>query len=133
MSELRAQANAFAKKYGVSLKVLGEDYRPYFPNDRESRSVYKLRLFRKGKSYTFNFGQSIMNAGVEPDLYDVLACLTKYDPYSLENFASEYGYDLYEDYRQTKKIYNAVVKEYTAVMRLFGDDPEALEALRDIC
>jgi hypothetical protein len=55
-----------------------------------------------------------------PNEYDVLACLTKYDPGSFENFCSDFGYDV--DSRKAEKIYLAVKDEYLNVTRLFNDE-----------
>lgn len=63
-----------------------------------------------------------------PDCYDVLACLTKYDPGTFENFCSEYGYD--EDSRAAERVYIAVQNEYANLKRIF--DPEQLEAMQEI-
>ena len=128
MNDYTKQAYKFASKYGVKLSVIGEpEYRKYFADDKEQRFVFKLRLTRNKKQYTFTFGQSISEGSKEPNLYDVLACLTKYDPYSFEDFCSEYGYD--SDSRKAEKIYNAVCKEWVAVERLFGD---CLDDLREV-
>lgn len=119
ISTYEQQAIDFAKKHNVKMEILDEDYRPYFPEDKESRSVFKIRLTRNKKSYTFEFGQSIVNVGLEPRLYDILACMTKYDPGSFEDFCDDYGYS--DDSIMANKIYRAVVKEWEAVERLFGD------------
>ena len=66
--------------------------------------------------------------GEEPSLYDVLACLTTYDPGTFEDFCSEFGYDT--DSRKAEKIYNAVEGEWLKVQSLFNDDE--LEILREI-
>ena len=130
MSEYTKQAKNFAKKYGVKLSVIGDpEYRKYFPDDKESRYVFKLRLQRNKKSYTFTFGQSIADGEEEPTLYDVLACLTKYDPGSFENFCGDFGYD--EDSRRAEKTYKAVCKEFEAMQRLFPES-EVLEELAEI-
>lgn len=63
-----------------------------------------------------------------PDCYDVLACLTKYDPGTFEDFCAEYGYD--EDSRTAERIYVAVQNEFANLKRIF--DPEQLEAMREI-
>lgn len=62
-----------------------------------------------------------------PNEYDILACLTKYNPNSLEDFCSEFGYDL--DSRKGLDTYLAVQKEWNKVEELFGD---VLETLREI-
>ena len=63
-----------------------------------------------------------------PSVYDVLACLTKYDPGTFADFCSEYGYD--EDSRTAERVYFAVQKEYTQLARLFT--PEQMEELAEI-
>lgn len=65
---------------------------------------------------------------VEPNSYDVLACLTKYDPMDFENFCSEFGYDT--DSRSAKKTYKAVVKEFAMVQAIWND--EEIEQLSEI-
>ena len=67
------------------------------------------------------------NAAV-PSVYDVLACLTKYDPGTFEDFCSEYGYS--EDSRTAERIYFAVQKEYTQLARLFT--PDEMDELAEI-
>lgn len=126
-------AMEFAKKNGITLEILDEDFGLYFPEDKQSRSIFKCRLKRRGKQYTFKFGQSIVNAGIEPDMYDILSCMTKYDPGTLEDFISEFGYSHPENYKgldsdeikskmsETYRTYKAVCKEYKAMQRLMGD------------
>lgn len=63
-----------------------------------------------------------------PTAYDVLACLTKYDPGTFENFCSEYGYD--EDSRPAERIYFAVQKEYSQLAALFT--AEQMKEMREI-
>lgn len=63
-----------------------------------------------------------------PSVYDVLACLTKCDPGTFENFCSDFGYD--EDSRTAERIYFAVQKEYTQLTKLFT--PEQMEELAEI-
>ena len=69
-----------------------------------------------------------INFGKEPTSYDVLACLTKYDPGSLEDFCSEFDYDL--DSKSAEKTYDAVREEYLNVCALFGQ--EEMEVLSEI-
>ena len=123
-SSYQKQANEFAANFGVKLSILDEDYRPYFPEDKQSRSVYKCKLTRNGKSYTFDFGQSIACTGEKPKMYSILSCLTKYDPETFEDFCANFGYD--EDSRTAERTYKAVCKEFAAVERLFGDILEEL-------
>ena len=63
-----------------------------------------------------------------PSVYDVLVCLTKYDPGTFEDFCSEYGYS--EDSRTAERVYFAVQKEYTQLARLFT--PDEMDELAEI-
>ncbi len=61
------------------------------------------------------------------EAYDVLACLTKYDPGTFENFCSDFGYDT--DSRKAEDVYRAVVKEFHSVQKFFAAEeiPELQE------
>lgn len=120
-------AELFAKKHGIKLTTTWERYGLHFHSDKQSRDIFKCKLTRAGKSYTFSFGQSIVEGNTPPDIYSVLACLTKYDPETFEHFCANYGYDT--DSRTAEKVYRAVVKEYAAVTRLFGDILEELQEI----
>jgi hypothetical protein len=120
MSEYTKQANNFAAKYGVKLAAIGDSiYDYYFPSDKEPRCIFKMKLSRGGKSYSFKFGQSINAGNSEPTMYDVLTCLTKYDVGTFEIFCGEFGYDT--DSRTAEKTYKAVLREYAGMLRLFPE------------
>jgi hypothetical protein len=126
-TDYRQQAIDFANKHGVKLHIGDKEYKHYFDDDKDTRFVFKCRLSRKGKSYSFTFGQSINNGDKEPELYDVLACLQKYDPGTFENFCSDFGYN--SDSRKSEKIYKAVCKEWKGVERLFSDILDELQEI----
>jgi hypothetical protein len=65
---------------------------------------------------------------VHPSAYDVLTCLTKYDPGTFENFCSEFGYDT--DSRSAVRTYKSVRKEWNAVSKLFTETE--IEQLQEI-
>lgn len=67
-------------------------------------------------------------ATAKPTEYDILACLTKYDPGTFEEFCWEFGYD--EDSKTADRIYIAVIKEYKQLERIFTT--EQMEELREI-
>jgi hypothetical protein len=128
MSEYTKQANIFAQKNGVKLSFIGEpQYKKHFADDKEYRYVFKCKLTRGRKSYTFNFGQSLKSGAEEPTMYDILACIQKYDCGTFEDFCSEFGYDT--DSRNAERTYKAVCKEFAGVDRLFND---IIEELQDI-
>lgn len=119
----------FAKKHDVKLSFIGDpEFKKHFSDDKDERYVFKCKLSRNGKTYTFNFGQSIAQGCEEPTLYDILACLQKYDVGSFEDFCSEFGYN--EDSRTAERTYKAVCKEFKAVDRLFNDVIEELQEIQ---
>jgi len=86
-----------------------------------------IRIDSRG-GFLNNGKSDIIHYPKAPTAYSVLACLTKYDPGSFENFCSEYGYDA--DSRRAEKTYKAVVDEYNNVSRLFSD--EELQEMQEI-
>ena len=129
MTNYTEQAEKFAQKHGIKLTFIGDPiYKLYFADDKEQRYVFRCKLTRGGKSYTFDFGQSIISGAEEPTLYDVLTCLQKNEVGDFENFCGDFGYD--EDSRKAEKIYKAVCKEFEAVDRLFSDIIEELQEIQ---
>lgn len=120
------KAATFAQNsLNVNFTILSTGYKKHFQDDKHPRHVFKIKLQRGKNSYTFQFRQSIQADAEEPTMYDVLACLTKYDPGTFEDFCSEFGYD--EDSRKAEKIYKLVCKEFEGMKRLFS--PEELNAI----
>jgi len=113
-------AYLIANAIGLKMQILSSTYKLHFDGDKQKRYVFKIKLIKGGKQYTFKFGQSISEGSNEPTLYSVLACLTKYDPETFEDFCANYGYD--NDSRKAEKIYKEVVKEFNNMQRLFTSD-----------
>lgn len=142
MSEYIKQAEKFASENGIKLTILDSTYKKHFSSDKESRYVFKCKLTRGKKSYTFEFGQSINEGSNEPTMYDILTCLTKYDVGSYEDFCDNFGYDKFFDKidhcdygisfrnKESYKTYKAVCKEFEAVYRLFGDIIDQLQEIQ---
>ena len=118
-------AYLIANEIGLKMQIISSEYKRHFADDKQQRYVFKIKLIKGGKQYTFEFGQSIAEGNNEPTLYDVLTCLTKYDPETFEDFCNNYGYD--NDSRAAEKVYKAVVKEFKNMQRLFTT--EELELL----
>lgn len=129
-TDYNKQAIDFLKATGTTFKAVYTKHDFYFPDDKEQRDIYRITLKNRLHTYRFNFGQSINQStgdgGNKPRPYDVLACLTKYEVGSFENFCSDYGYDI--DSRKAYKIYKAVMKEWKNIELLFS--PEQLELLQ---
>jgi len=64
--------------------------------------------------------------GTPPTAYDILTCLSAYDPGTLEDFCDEFGLDI--DSKKAEKTYNAVKEEFKNVCMLFSD--EEIEVLQ---
>jgi hypothetical protein len=125
-SQYNEAVNILAKKFNIKLKIIDSTYKCMQWDKNQPRYVFKLQLLRGKKSYTFEFGQSIVKGNEEPTLYDVLTCLQKYDVGTFEDFCDDNGFD--NDSRTAEKTYKAVVKEFQAMERLF--DSEELEVLQ---
>ena len=67
-----------------------------------------------------------------PTPYDILACLQKYDVGTMHDFFHEFGYEVksVDDMFCFMNTYNAVVKEYRDLCRIFTE--EQMERLREI-
>ena len=124
------QANDFLSKTNTSIKIEFLKYGSHFTGEKECRNIYKVKIKRENKSFSFNFGQSInaTSKGEKPTNYDILACLQKYDVGSFDDFCSEFGYD--EDSRKAEKTYNGVCKEYNNVCKIWSE--EEIELLQEI-
>lgn len=152
MDEYIKQATDFLQKTHSKMKI---EYVGLAVNkewkEKEKRCLYEITLTSSRGSMIFDFWDSIQNTKIRtmpfdvynvrankelaakkkaavPSVYDVLACLTKYDPGTFEDFCSNYGYD--EDSRTAERVYFAVQKEYAQLARLFT--PEQMEELAEI-
>lgn len=129
-SEYEMNAVEFIKKHNIGFTIKLLKRGKYFSDDKQERNIYEITLTRKGLEYVFTFGQSVVGTekGETPSVYDVLACLTKYDVGTFEDFCSEFGYE--EDSRTAEKTYHAVVDEFKNVERLMGDIMDELQEIQ---
>ena len=133
MNEYIANAKNFLKSCNAKMSITFKRYGKHFEDDKDFRNIYTVRIDRDGKSFSFQFGDSVMNTlnHKRPTCYDVLACLQKYDVGTFEDFISEFCYtiDSYEDNKRINKLYRAVVREYDKVTRIFGDVMNELQEI----
>lgn len=135
MNNYEQQAQDFLNKTRATFKAkfIKNDF--YFDDDTEKRDIYRITLRRGRNKMVFNFGNSLNDSGFKvemdkkflkihypkaPTAYDVLACLQKYEVGSFENFCDEFGYNV--DSKKAEKTYNAVLKEWQEVQKLWSDD-----------
>lgn len=132
MNNYDQQAADFLEKTGTTFHCEYLKYDTHFIGETEERDIYKICLKKGRKRYTFCFGDSIKNSTsypkTFPTAYDILACITKYDPGEFDDFCGEFGYN--EDSRTAEKIYKAVKKEWQNIERLFSENE--IEMLREI-
>ena len=127
MNEYEKQAQDFLNSTETELTVEFIGYKKYFPDDKETRSVFEFSLRKAGKKYIGTFGQSIAAGDKMPSAYDVLACLDYWQG-DFEDFCAEYGYS--DDSINALNTYNAVIKQSNGLKELFTFDE--LEKLGEI-
>lgn len=100
------------------------------PIDRKYLKVSDIQIWRARTKYglSFRLGHDRIHRPTAPTEYDVLSCLTHYDPYTLEDFCDCYGYDT--DSIRANELYKDVVNEWQNVCILWSD--EEIEILREI-
>ncbi len=120
-NKYETQAVKFLNTHNTNFSIKLLNKSKYFSDDDKERNIYEITISNKKHSFTFTFGQSIIGTEKEetPSIYDVLACLTKYDPGTFEGFCGEFGYDT--DGKRAEKTYNAVTNEWNNVKALFTD------------
>ena len=125
-------AQEVLNKMGVKFQARFVEWGRHFETDKENRNIWNVQLSRNGQRISFKFGQSIHDSAIqprkEPTAYELLACITKSDPDTFENFCGDFGYDA--DTKHAQKIYRAVIREWQKVERFFSADE--IEALQEI-
>lgn len=127
MNVYELQARKFCRDNSVMITRVFTGHKKYFNTDTQPRDTYSVTIRRGKAAMTTNFGQSIANEGKKPSKYDILACLTKYDPGSFEEFCSDFGYD--SDSRKAYEVYEAVCKEWEGVEKVFIGILEQLQEI----
>lgn len=125
---LSSKGRSYTFKFGNSINASGQyilldsTLKKRFGRPVISSVEYKKLSFYDKKEVTINKNFKA------PTAYDVLACIAKYDPGTLDDFCSEFGYDV--DSKKAEKIYNAVKEEWLNIERLFTESE--MDILRDI-
>jgi hypothetical protein len=150
-SKYEIQGEEFLKAHGIEFQPEYEGHGLYFKEDKEKRAIWSINFSRDGKrglkGLNLRFGQSLVNSfkksdrrgfggGLDksqpirraPTAYDVLACLTKYDPGTFDDFCGDMGMDT--DSRKALDTYLAVQEEWNKVRAFFTR--EEIEELQDI-
>lgn len=56
------QATDFLEKTGCTMEIKFKENRRYFPNDKETRDVYDIKITRGNRAWSFEFGNSIADS-----------------------------------------------------------------------
>lgn len=115
--EYELQGKQFLEETGTTMEVGEPDFGLHFNDDEKPRYRFPVTFKRGKKRFKLTFGQSYAADDKAPNAYDVLACLTKSDPGSFEDFCGEFGYD--SDSRKAESIYKAVCKEWKQVSSMW--------------
>jgi len=92
--------------------------RKYLQPEHKNNLIHHIRR-ESGFSFLNNGKSDTIHYPKTPNAYDILTCLTKYDPGSFADFCGEYGYD--EDSITAERTYKAVQEEYTKLSTLYSD------------
>lgn len=145
MTDYNKQARDFLKDCNATMKMmyLGRNVNENWDEERE-RDNYLVNIVTPLGNMQVKFWDSINNTidninrersclmRKKPTAYDILACLTTYDVGNIEDFISEFGFEIKKrgDFTHIQNIYNAVKKEYEDVCRCFTE--KQIEKLQEI-
>ena len=135
MSEYVKQAKDFLESCNATIKIthLGKEVNDSW-NDSKLRNTYRVTITTPLGRMQVKFWDSINNTrnNVAPTEYDILACLQKYDVGTIDDFVSDFGYEVHEwaDVKRIQRTYRAVVNEYKKICRCFTE--EQIEAMQEI-
>lgn len=132
------EAKKFLSKAGAQCQItrIGEvNGFPFDDADSKMHYVYSVKLRREHKTYTFKFYDSADNyyKDERPTVYDVLACVEKYEPCDdVWDFAEEFGYEINDrkSFESVSHIHKECKKQYGKLLALFGE--ELMDELREI-
>lgn len=136
MSEYVEQAKKFLSECGATMEInyIGKELHPNW-GERRPRNKYLFVITTSLGMMADYFYDSIYNT--ERNIrnvseYDILACLEKYDVGTIDDFVSEFGYEVHkwDDVRRIEKTYKAVVAQYRKLCEIFTS--EQMEKLREI-
>ena len=122
MNDCIKEAQDFCKETGTTIEFerVGIVNDPWHIGMNTWHDQYIATIERNGIVREFEFTQSSNDTelGIEPNEYDVLSCLTKFEPGEYWDFCHEYGM---ENSQESWDTWQAVTEEWYKVCDLFGD------------
>jgi hypothetical protein len=135
MREYVKQAKDFLASCNATMKItlLGKAVNENW-GENEPRNNYRVTIATPRGRMQIRFWDSIhcTKNNITPTEYDIIACLQKYEVGTIDDFVSEFGYEVHElaDVKRIQKTYKAVVNEYKKICRCFTE--EQIEAMQEI-
>ena len=135
MNEYVKQAKDFLKSCNATMKITKIGYEANKNWDENIyHNTYRATIKTPMGSMWVKFWDSVYNTerGIEPNEYDILTCLEKYDVGTIDDFVQEFGYEVNEwaDVKRIQNIYNTVKCQYKSLCRCFTE--EQIEAMQEI-
>ena len=135
MSEYVKQAKDFLASCNATMKITYIDTeRNENWKDNQWHDAYRVTITTPLGRMQVKFWNSVYGTqnGIAPTEYDILACLQKYDVGTIDDFVSDFGYEVNEwaDVKRIQRTYKAVVNEYKKVCRCFTE--EQIEKMSEI-
>lgn len=144
VSTYETEARDFMIRNKIKMSITFKDCeanRPWNENSKRNRYSVYIQNTDTDEAMRVIFWDSVYSTerNITPTCYDILACLTKYDPGEYEDFCCEFGYETeienqfgrFTRNETAYKIWRACCHEWEGVKRVF-DEGEILEELREI-
>lgn len=128
-------ARAYKFNFGNSLArsryyldgVTGDKFqegKDYYYSLNANKKVYKEKFFSflnvHDTDEKYLIKNNVLHLGEAPSKYDILTCLTTYDPGTIEDFCDNFGYDI--DSKKAEKVFKGVKEEYNSLCTLYTDE-----------
>lgn len=144
VSAYETEARDFMIRNKIKMSITFKDReanRLWNENSKRNRYSVYIQNTDTDEAMRVIFWDSVYNTerNITPTCYDILACLTRYDPGEYEDFCCEFGYetgteDQFGRFVRNNISYTIWTKcwvEWEKVKRVFGEG-ETLEELREI-
>lgn len=124
----------FLDRTGTTMRATFVEHAPFFDEDDEPRSVWRVSIRCGRRGFSVRFGQSIVASeqGLPPDAATVLACLPHDDPGSLDDFIDEHGSCPADDmtvreHRRLERAWKECRRQWKQIERVFGPNCDLSE------
>lgn len=136
VSTYETEARDFMIRNKIKMSITFKDReanRLWNENSKRNRYSVYIQNTDTDEAMRVIFWDSVYNTerNITPTCYDILACLTKYDPGDYEDFCFGLWVGRFTRNETAYKIWKACCDEWRGIKRVFGEG-ETLEELREI-